>query len=63
MTIGGMGWPTDIVAHLQLVIVGALIIIFLDRRAARHRPAVARGQRKTEIVAVPALGEPPRMAG
>ena len=29
LTIGGMGWPTDIVAHLQLVIVGALIIIFL----------------------------------
>ncbi len=24
-----MGWPTDIVAHLQLVIVGALIIMFL----------------------------------
>ncbi|KIC44967.1 ABC transporter permease [Ruegeria sp. ANG-S4] len=24
-----MGWPTDIVAHLQLVIVGALIILFL----------------------------------
>lgn len=29
LTIGGMDWPTDIVAHLQLVIVGALIIIFL----------------------------------
>ena len=24
-----LGWPTDIVSHLQLVIVGALIIIFL----------------------------------
>ena len=24
-----LGWPTDIVAHLQLVIVGALIIMFL----------------------------------
>lgn len=24
-----MGWPTDIVAHLQLVIVGALIVFFL----------------------------------
>ena len=24
-----LGWPTDIVAHLQLVIVGALIVIFL----------------------------------
>ncbi|MCR8826937.1 branched-chain amino acid ABC transporter permease [Pseudosulfitobacter koreensis] len=24
-----LGWPTDIVAHLQLVIVGALIIVFL----------------------------------
>jgi len=29
LTIGGMGWPTDIVAHFQFVIVGALIIIFL----------------------------------
>jgi branched-chain amino acid transport system permease protein len=29
LAIGGMGWPTDIVAHLNLVIVGALIIIFL----------------------------------
>ena len=24
-----LGWPTDIVAHLNLVIVGALIVIFL----------------------------------
>ena len=24
-----LGWPTDIVSHLQLVIVGALIVIFL----------------------------------
>ena len=24
-----MGWPTDIVAHIQLVIVGALIVVFL----------------------------------
>ena len=24
-----LGWPTDIVAHIQLIIVGALIIIFL----------------------------------
>lgn len=24
-----MGWPTDIVAHIQLVIVGALIVLFL----------------------------------
>lgn len=24
-----MGWPTDLVAHLQLVIVGALIVLFL----------------------------------
>ena len=24
-----MGWPTDIVAHFQLVIVGGLIIFFL----------------------------------
>ena len=26
---GGLGWPTDIVAHVQLIIVGALIIVFL----------------------------------
>jgi branched-chain amino acid transport system permease protein len=24
-----LGWPTDIVAHFNLVIVGALIIVFL----------------------------------
>ncbi|MEO0372911.1 MAG: hypothetical protein AAF231_15755, partial [Pseudomonadota bacterium] len=26
---GGLGWPTDIVAHLQLMIIGLLIVIFL----------------------------------
>ena len=26
---GGLGWPTDIVAYLQLIIVGALIVVFL----------------------------------
>ncbi|MEO1732484.1 MAG: branched-chain amino acid ABC transporter permease [Pseudomonadota bacterium] len=29
MGVDVLGWPTDIVAHFQLVIVGALIIIFL----------------------------------
>ena len=24
-----LGWPTDIVAHIQLIIVGALIVFFL----------------------------------
>ena len=24
-----LGWPTDLVAHLQLIIVGALIVLFL----------------------------------
>lgn len=27
--VGGLGWPTDIAAHLEFLIVGALIIIFL----------------------------------
>lgn len=27
--VGWLGWPTDIVAHLQLMIVGGLIILFL----------------------------------
>lgn len=27
--VGGLGWPTDIAAHLEFVTVGALIIIFL----------------------------------
>ncbi|SIO50909.1 amino acid/amide ABC transporter membrane protein 2, HAAT family [Rhodovulum sp. ES.010] len=27
--VGGLGWPTDLTAHLQLMIVGALIIVFL----------------------------------
>jgi branched-chain amino acid transport system permease protein len=26
---GGLGWPTDIVAHVQLMIIGLLIVIFL----------------------------------
>ena len=27
--VGGLGWPTDVAAHLELMIVGALIVIFL----------------------------------
>ncbi len=27
--VGGMNWPTDVAAHFQFVIVGALIIAFL----------------------------------
>ncbi len=27
--VGGMGWPTDLVEHLQFMIVGAMIIVFL----------------------------------
>jgi branched-chain amino acid transport system permease protein len=27
--VGGFDWPTDLAAHLQLLIVGALIVIFL----------------------------------
>ncbi|WP_172300048.1 branched-chain amino acid ABC transporter permease [Pseudoruegeria sp. HB172150] len=27
--VGGLGWPTDLAAHLEFMIVGALIIIFL----------------------------------
>ncbi|MDA5557628.1 branched-chain amino acid ABC transporter permease [Shimia sp. MMG029] len=27
--VGGLGWPTDIAAHLEFLIVGALIIVFL----------------------------------
>lgn len=29
LLVGGLGWPTDLAAHLQLVIVGGLIIAFL----------------------------------
>ncbi|TYO88259.1 branched-chain amino acid ABC transporter permease [Oceanicella actignis] len=29
LLVGGLGWPTDIAAHLELTIVGALIIFFL----------------------------------
>ena len=29
MLVGGFGWPTDLAAHIELMIVGALIIIFL----------------------------------
>ncbi|SLN25735.1 leucine/isoleucine/valine transporter permease subunit [Roseovarius litorisediminis] len=27
--VGGLGWPTDLAAHLEFIIVGAMIIIFL----------------------------------
>ena len=27
--VGNMGWPTDLAAHIELMIVGALIITFL----------------------------------
>ncbi len=27
--VGGLGWPTDTAAHLEFLIVGALIVIFL----------------------------------
>ena len=27
--VGGLGWPTDLAAHLELIIVGLLIIVFL----------------------------------
>jgi branched-chain amino acid transport system permease protein len=27
--VGGLGWPTDLAAHLELMIVGALIVVFL----------------------------------
>ena len=27
--VGGLGWPTDLAAHLEFLIVGALIIVFL----------------------------------
>jgi branched-chain amino acid transport system permease protein len=27
--VGGLGWPTDLAAHIELMIVGALIVIFL----------------------------------
>jgi branched-chain amino acid transport system permease protein len=27
--VGGLGWPTDLASHLELIIVGGLIIVFL----------------------------------
>jgi len=29
LLVGSLGWPTDLAAHLELIIVGALIIVFL----------------------------------
>jgi len=29
LLVGGLGWPTDLAAHLEFMIVGALIVIFL----------------------------------
>jgi len=27
--VGGLGWPTDLAAHLEFMIVGGLIVVFL----------------------------------
>jgi branched-chain amino acid transport system permease protein len=27
--VGGLGWPTDVAAHFEFIIVGGLILIFL----------------------------------
>ncbi|OAN77387.1 ABC transporter permease [Sulfitobacter sp. EhC04] len=29
LLVGSLGWPTDLAAHLELIIIGALIIVFL----------------------------------
>lgn len=29
LLVGGLGWPTDLAAHIELMIVGALIVLFL----------------------------------
>ena len=29
LLVGGLNWPTDVAAHIELMIVGALIIVFL----------------------------------
>ncbi|MFC7705753.1 branched-chain amino acid ABC transporter permease [Plastorhodobacter daqingensis] len=29
LLVGGLGWPTDLAAHFEIIIVGALIILFL----------------------------------
>ncbi|RKF13020.1 branched-chain amino acid ABC transporter permease [Roseovarius spongiae] len=29
LLVGSLGWPTDVAAHLELIIVGALIVVFL----------------------------------
>ena len=50
-----LGWPTDIVAHLQLVIIGALIMFFLIKRTAWFGPVLAHCQREITPVAVSVL--------
>jgi branched-chain amino acid transport system permease protein len=49
------GWPTDIVAHLNLVVVGALIIIFLIAEPCSLQ-AAARGGEKLRLWPFPHLG-------
>ncbi|NAZ18017.1 branched-chain amino acid ABC transporter permease, partial [Glutamicibacter soli] len=29
LLVGQLGWPTDLAAHIELMIVGALIVLFL----------------------------------
>ena len=54
--VGGLGWPTDLAAHLETMLVGVLIVFFPYRRTARAGPALAAGEGKIAALAVLLLG-------
>ena len=29
LLVGGLGWPTDVAAHIEFILIGALIVVFL----------------------------------
>ena len=53
--VAWLGWPTDLAAHLEFLIVGGLIITFLILEPPWFGAIVASNEGKIEIVAVPIL--------
>ena len=54
LLVSSVGQP-DLAAHLEFMIVGGLIILFLVVGAARDCATMAHSQRKTQALAVSAL--------
>ena len=57
--VGQLGWQTDLAAHLEIMIVGAMIIVFLIAEPHGMAQLWRRDEGETEALAVPALGTVP----